>query len=174
VTKTRTSIHLPPKEGSLLEVFTIKQLDTSQYKIIRRETPVDNRSKELEGDHKEKKKTYSEKLKMYEAWIIDQIISGNHMIIAAAQYGSLFSHTTKTEFVDVAFKKLEETNVIKRDTATGNYYLVDKTTKNEEKEIQWNYCVKTKTANENFKTLEDALAFVKSHKLMNYYIQRMS
>ncbi|MFX1518462.1 MAG: hypothetical protein ACFFCD_00855 [Promethearchaeota archaeon] len=151
---------------------TIKQLDITQYKIIHRETPVNTRSKELKSDHKEKKKTYSEKLKMYEAWIIDQIISGNHKIIDAAQHGSLFSQTTRTEFVDVAFKNLEERTIIKRDNATGNYYLVDKKTKTEEKETPWNYCVKTKNANENFKTLEGALAFVKSHNLINYYIKR--
>ena len=56
---------------------------------------------------------------MYEAWIIDQIISGNHKLIEAA-HSSLFSQTIKTEFVDVAFKNLEEKNIIIRDQVTGN------------------------------------------------------
>jgi len=134
----------------------------------------------LKWNNKEKRKTYSEKLKMYEAWIIDQIISGNHKIIDAA-HGSLFSQTVKTEFVDVAFKNLEEKNIITRDMVTGNYRLTGEKNKSEDYETNWNYYVSyagvidvnsTECTHKRFKTLEDALAFVKAQNLLNYYIQR--
>ncbi|MHA2062616.1 MAG: hypothetical protein ACW963_10055 [Candidatus Sifarchaeia archaeon] len=160
---------------------TIKHLDISQYKIIRRDTADKNRNVELPNDRKEKRKTHAERINMYETWIIDQIGSGNHKIIDAAQYGSLFSQTIKTTFLDVAFKNLEEKNVITRDIVTGNYRLVGEKNKPEDYETNWNYYVSyagvidvnsTEYTHNKFKTLEDALAFVKARNLSNYYVQR--
>jgi len=160
---------------------TIKHLDISQYKIIRRETAVNNRNEELQYDHKEKRKTHLERINMYETWIIDQIDSGNHKIIDAAQHGSLFSQKIKTVFVDAAFKNLEEKNIITRDMVTGNYRLVGEKNKPEDCETNWNYYVSyagvsdvnsTEYTPKKFKTLEDALAFVKARNLSNYYVQR--
>ncbi|MFX1465166.1 MAG: hypothetical protein ACFFA5_01660 [Promethearchaeota archaeon] len=160
---------------------TIKHLDISRYKIIRRETTSKHRNEGLLNDRKEKSKTHSEKLKMYEAWIIDQISSGNHKIIDAAQNGSLFSQKIKTAYLDVAFKNLEEKRIITRDMVTGNYCLASEKNKTEEKETSWNYYVSyartmdvnsTEYTHKKFKTLEDALAFVKTQNLLNYYIQR--
>jgi len=159
---------------------TVKHLDTSQYKIICKEQPIRNENDEMKNENKVKRKPYSEKIKMYQAWIIDQIISGNHKLIDAAQNGSLFSESIKTAFVDVAFKNLEKQNIIRMDGITGNYHLVEKKNNIEEKETSWNYKVSyvlldnstTQNVNEKFRTLEDALSFVKSHNLMNYFIQR--
>lgn len=160
---------------------TIKHLDISQYKIIRRDTAAKNRNVELPNDHKEKRKTHAERINMYETWIIDQISCGNHKIIDAAQYGSLFSQKIKTTFLDVAFKNLEEKKVITRDIVTGNYRLVGEKNKTEKYETNWNYYVSyagvidlnsTEYPHKKFKTLEDALAFVKAQNLSNYYVQR--
>jgi len=160
---------------------TIKYLDISQYKIIRRDTADKNRNVELPNDHKEKRKTHAERINMYETWIIDQIGSGNHKIIDAAQHGSLFSQKIKIAFLDVAFKNLEEKNVITRDIVTGNYRLVGEKNKPEDYETNWNYYVSyagiidvnsTEYTHKKFKTLEDALAFVKARNLSNYYVQR--
>ncbi len=160
---------------------TIKHLDISKYKIIRRETTGKNRNEELRNERKEKRKTCSDRINMYEAWIIDQISSGNHKIIDAAQHGSLFSQKIKTAYLDVAFKNLEEKGVITRDMVTGNYRLVSEKNKAEENETHWNYYVSyagtidvnsTEYPPKKFKTLEDALAFVKAQNLSNYYVQR--
>ena len=154
---------------------------SSQYKIIRRDTADKNRNVELPNDQKEKRKTHAERINMYETWIIDQIDSGNHKIIDAAQYGSLFSQKIKTAYLEVAFKNLEEKGVITRDMVTGNYRLVSEKNKTEENETYWNYYVSyagtidvnsTEYAHKKFKTLEDALSFVKAGNLLNYYIQR--
>ncbi len=160
---------------------TVKHLDTSQYRIISKGQHIRNENDEMKNENKVKKKPDSEKIKTYQAWIIDQIISGNHKLINAAQNDSLFSVAIKTAFVDVAFKNLEKQNIIRRDGITGNYYLVDKKSNIEEKETSWNYYVSyprlidnnsTQYTNKKFKTLEDALDFVKVHNLMNYFIQR--
>ena len=159
---------------------TIKYLDISQYKIIRRDTSDKNRNEELQNDQKKKRKTHAERINMYETWIIDQIGSGNHKILDAALYGSLFSQKIKTTLLDVAFENLKERNVITRDIVTGNYRLVGEKNKPEDYETNWNYYVSyagvdvnsTEYANKKFKTLEDALAFVKIRNLSNYYVQR--
>ena len=135
----------------------------------------------MKNNLKDKGKTYSEKINMYQTWIIDQISSDNHKIIDAAQHGSLFDQKIKTTFLDVAFKNLEEQNIIERDTVTGNYFLVSKRSETEEKETKLNYYISypgviendtIQCATKKFKTLEEALTFVKTHNLMNYYIQR--
>ena len=94
---------------------------------------------------------------------------------------SLFSPEIKIEFIDTAFKNLEEKGVIIRDQVTGNYRLVDKKNKPEDIEANWNYYVSfvgeidgtsSEYTHEKFNTLEDALVFVKEQNLLNYYIQR--